>query len=334
MQILVTGGAGFIGCNLVRHLLRYHREARVTVLDKLTYAGNLANLEDLLDDNRLCFLEGDICDPQAAQEAMEDAEVVLHLAAETHVDRSILGGQTAGVTNFLGTQVLLETARQVKPRVFLHVSTDEVYGCCPQGAFDEAAPLNPRNPYAAAKAGADRLAYAYHVTYDLPVIITRPCNNYGPYQYPEKLVPLFVYRALRGETLPLYGDGEQVRDWLHVEDHCRAMLRLIEAGQPGEAYNLPAGNERTNRETARVILDELGKPESLIRLVEDRPGHDVRYALRGEKIAALGWEPQEPWEEGLRRTVRWFAAHQEWLERSMARSQEYFEQWYAGRAGE
>lgn len=331
MRYLITGGAGFIGCNLVRHLLRAQADAQVAVLDKLTYAGNLANLDDVLDDNRLTFFEGDITDPAAVTEAMADAEVVVHLAAETHVDRSIMGGEAAARTNFMGTQVLLETARAVQPRVFLNVATDEVYGCCVQGAFTEEAPLNPRNPYSAAKAGADRLGYAYHITYGLPVITSRPANNYGPYQYPEKLVPLFVYRALRDEPLPVYGDGRQVRDWLHVEDHCRAMVTLIERGLPGEAYNIPAHNERYNLDTIRLILDELNKPESLIRYVADRPGHDLRYALNGDKLAALGWQPEVPWEEGMRRTVRWFAAHRDWLERSIARSKEYFEQWYAGR---
>ncbi len=331
MRYLITGGAGFIGCNLVRFLLRTQPDAQVAVLDKLTYAGNLANLDDVLDDNRLIFFEGDICDHAAAADAMADAEVVVHLAAETHVDRSIMGGETAARTNFMGTQVLLETARSVQPRVFLNVATDEVYGCCPEGAFSEEAPLNPRNPYSAAKAGADRLGYAYFVTYGLPVVTSRPANNYGPYQYPEKLVPFFVHRALRDEPLPLYGDGLQVRDWLHVEDHCRAMVTLIEQGVPGEVYNIPAWNERANLDTVRLILDELGKPEALIRFVEDRPGHDVRYALNGDKIRALGWEPQVPWEEGMRRTVRWFAARRDWLERSIARSKEYFEQWYAGR---
>lgn len=331
MRILVTGGAGFIGCNFVRFLLREYQDLELTILDKLTYAGNLANLADVLDDNRLCFMEGDICDRAAAAEAMADAKVVVHLAAETHVDRSIMGGQVAARTNFMGTQVLLETARQVQPRLFLYISTDEVYGTCPQGAFSEQDPLNPRNPYSAAKAGADRLAYAYYVTYDLPVVISRPCNNYGPYQYPEKLVPFFVYRALRDEPLPVYGEGQQVRDWLHVQDHCRAMQVLLENGQAGETYNIAAGNERANLETVRLILDELGQPESLIEFVADRPGHDVRYALSGDKLAALGWEPQIRWEEGMRQTVRWFAAHQDWLEQSISRSRDYFEQWYAER---
>ena len=333
MRVLVTGGAGFIGCNFVRLLLREYENLQLNILDKLTYAGNLANLDDVLDDNRVCFIEGDVCDEQTVAEAMAEAEIVVHLAAETHVDRSIMGGEAAARTNFLGTQVMLENARQVQPRVFLHVSTDEVYGDCPEGAFGEDQPLRPRNPYSASKAGADHLAYAYWVTYGVPVIISRPANNYGPYQYPEKLVPFFVYRALRGEMLPLYGDGMQVRDWLHVEDHGRAMLALIEHGELGEAYNLPAGNERTNLTTARLVLDELGKPEELIGFVADRPGHDVRYAMTGARIADLGWRPEIPWEEGLRATVRWFAEHPAWLEQSAARSKEYFDKWYAAHGG-
>ena len=257
--------------------------------------------------------------------------MVVHLAAESHVDRSILGPQPAMQTNFHGTFMLLEAARQTQPDLFLHVSTDEVYGPTETGQFDDTAPLKPCNPYSASKAGADHLAQAYYVTYDLPVIITRPCNNYGPYQYPEKLVPLFVYKALCDEPLPVYGDGRQRRDWLHVTDHCRAMHLLLEEAQPGQIYNIPADSERENLETIRVILDELGKPDSLIKHVPDRPGHDIRYAMSGEKISNLGWQPQIQWEEGLRQTVRWFADHQDWLEHSLARSRQYFETWYKER---
>lgn len=331
MNILVTGGAGFIGCNLVRYLLAQMPDVRVTVLDKLTYAGSRENLADVIDNPRLTFREGDICDPAAVQEALADVEVVVHLAAETHVDRSIMGAEAAVRTNVLGTFTLLEAARGADLRCFLHVSTDEIYGPIQTGYCDENAPFNPRNPYSAAKAGADHLASAYFVTYGLPVVISRPSNNYGPYQYPEKLVPLFVYKALRDEPLPVYGEGTQVRDWLHVEDHCRAIQVLIEQGQPGGAYNIPAGNERGNLETVRLILDELGKPESLIKHVTDRPGHDVRYAMTGEKMAALGWRPETDGEAGMRQTVRWFAQHQDWLERSLARSREYFQQWYENR---
>ncbi len=331
MNILVTGGAGFIGCNFVRYLLEHIPDARVRVLDKFTYAGSRENLADVDADPRVTIVEGDICDVDVVQEAMAGVNVVVHLAAESHVDRSILGPQPAMQTNFQGTFVLLEAARQTQPDLFLHVSTDEVYGPVKTGQFDEAARLNPRNPYSASKAGADHLAQAYYVTYDVPVIISRPCNNYGPYQYPEKLVPLFVYKALRDEPLPVYGDGRQRRDWLHVTDYCRAMHTLLEKGQVGEVYNILAGSERENLETIRVILDELGKPASLIKHVTDRPGHDVRYAMSGQKMAELGWQPQIQWEEGLRRTVRWFADHQDWLERSLARSREYFETWYKER---
>ncbi len=336
MDILITGGAGFIGCNFVRYLLAEMPEARVRVLDKLTYAGSRENLADIADNPRVTFVEGDICDVATMREAMAGVEAVVHLAAESHVDRSIMGPQPAIQTNFFGTFVLLEAAREawfdkLTTQRFLHVSTDEVYGAIETGEFDEEAPLNPRNPYSASKAGADHLARAYFVTYGLPVIISRPCNNYGAYQYPEKLVPLFVYKALRDEPLPVYGDGRQRRDWLHVADHCRAVHVLLQKGEPGQVYNIPAGNEWENLATIRVILDELGKPESLIKHVPDRPGHDVRYAMTGDRIAGLGWRPEIEWEEGLRQTVRWFAEHQDWLERSLARSRDYFETWYRDR---
>ena len=331
MDILVTGGAGFIGCNLVRYLLEHLPDAQVCVLDKFTYAGSRENLADVDGDPRVTIAEGDICDVDVVREAMAGVDVVVHLAAESHVDRSILGPRPAMQTNFHGTFVLLEAARQTQLDLFLHVSTDEVYGPTETGQFDESAPLNPRNPYSASKAGADHLAQAYYVTHDVPVIITRPCNTYGPYQYPEKLVPRCVYKALRDEPLPVYGDGRQQRDWLHVTDHCRAVHILMDKGQVGEVYNIPADSERENLETIRVILDELGKPDSLIKHVADRPGHDIRYAMSGEKISNLGWQPQIPWEEGLRETVRWFAEHQDWLERSLARSRQYFETWYKER---
>jgi len=331
MKLLVTGGAGFIGCNFVRHMLgRGH--CAVRVLDVLTYAGSRSNLEDVAEHPAFEFIEGDVCDRETVERATAGVEAVVHFAAESHVDRSIHGPGGAVYTNVMGTLQVLEAARHAAlPRVIV-ISTDEVYGDAPDAAMTEASPLNPRNPYSAAKAGADRLAYAYFVTYGLPVIIHRATNNYGPYQFPEKLVPLFVYRALRGEPLPVYGDGQQVRDWLHVSDNCRAVELLLTAGQPGEAYNVPGGNERPNLAVIRLLLDELGQPESLIQHVEDRPGHDVRYSLDGAKIAALGWQPQVPWEPGLRATVRWFAEHSEWLEQSVQRGAEFLGQWYARRA--
>ncbi len=331
MRYLITGGCGFIGSNLARFILAAQPGTRIRILDKLTYAGSIANLDEAANDPRVELLEGDICDPAAAQAATEGSDVVIHLAAESHVDRSIFGAEQAVRTNFEGTFRMLEAARDADVRRFLHVSTDEVYGAAEGVSFDEDAPLLARNPYSASKAGADRLARAYWVTYGLDVVITRPANNYGPYQYPEKLVPLFVYRALRDEPLPVYGDGMQVRDWLHVEDHCRAILTVLEKGIAGEAYNIPAHNERPNLETIRLLLDELGKPESLIEHVEDRPGHDVRYSMKSEKLEALGWQPDIEWEAGMRQTVCWFAENVEWLESSYRRGQEFFAQWYKDR---
>lgn len=333
MQYLVTGGAGFIGSNFVRQVLAEDAQARVRVFDKLTYAGNRENLAEFQEDPRLDFIVGDICDCQAVTAAMQGVEVVVHFAAETHVDRSIHSAEAALHTNVEGTFRMLEAARAAQPRLFIHVATDEVYGSSVAGErFSETSALNPRNPYSASKAAGDRLAYAYFITHELPLIITRPSNTYGPYQYPEKLIPFFTYRALRDEPLPVYGSGLQYRDWLHVSDHCRAISLLIEQGTPGEAYNIVGGNEHPNLDVIRVILDELGKPESLITYVADRPGHDVRYALEGGKLAALGWAPQVDWETGMRATVRWFAAHRDWLERSMERGREFMEAWYKERA--
>lgn len=331
MRYLVTGGCGFIGCNLVRFLLGNRTGASVRILDALTYAGSLDNLGTAAEEERVEFIQGDIRSPETVQQAMDGCQAVIHLAAESHVDRSIFGAEAAVRTNFEGTFRVLEAAREVGVERFIHVSTDEVYGAAEGVSFDENAPLLARNPYSASKAGADTMARAYWITYGLPVLITRPANNYGPYQYPEKLVPLFVYKALRDEPLPVYGDGMQVRDWLHVHDHCRAMLTVLERGEPGEAYNIPAHNERPNLQTIRLILDELGKPESLITYVEDRPGHDVRYSMTGEKLAALGWRPEVEWEAGMRASVRWFAENLDWLEASYARGKAFFEQWYRNR---
>ncbi len=327
MDLLVTGGAGFIGSNFVRHMLN-SSDCSVRVLDALTYAGSADNLPD---DPRVEFTQGDICDPEAAAAAVEGRDVVVHFAAESHVDRSIHGPGGAVRTNVMGTFNMLEAARQAGVGRFILISTDEVYGHAPGEAFVETSPLNPRNPYSASKAGADRMGYAYHATYDMPVVIHRAANNYGPSQYPEKLVPLFCYRALRDEPLPIYGDGMQVRDWLHVADNCRAIELLIEKGEPGEAYNVPGGNERPNMEVIRLMLDELGKPDSLISYVKDRPGHDIRYSLNGDKLRALGWEPEVEWEEGMRATFRWFADHRDWLETSLKRGEEFLQKWYADR---
>lgn len=330
MRLLVTGGAGFIGCNFVRHMLR-RNDTQVRVLDALTYAGNLSNLADVADNPRFEFLKGDVCDSAAVERALADIDVVVHFAAESHNDRSIHGPGGAITTNVMGTFTLLEACREAHIERFIFISTDEVYGEALDRPKVETDPLRPRGPYSASKASADLLCYAYFVTYGVPVVIHRATNNYGPYQFPEKLVPLFCYRALRDETLPVYGDGTQVRDWLHVTDNCRAVELLIERGTPGEAYNVPGDNERTNLEVIRLLLDELGKPESLIKFVEDRPGHDVRYSLDGGKIKALGWRTEVEWEAGMRSTVRWFADHQDWLEDSIRRGEDFLKEWYAKR---
>jgi dTDP-glucose 4,6-dehydratase len=331
MQLLVTGGAGFIGSNFVRYMLGAHPDCRVRVFDKLTYAGSLDNLADVQGDARFEFVQGDVCDADAIRAAMQGVDVVVHMAAESHNDRAILGPETAMRTNYMGTFHALEAARDANLKCFLHVATDEVYGAKMEGKYTEKDALEARSPYAASKAGGDRLAYAYFITYGVPTVITRPSNNYGPYQFPEKLIPFFTYLALRDENLPVYGNGLQMRDWLHVQDHCRAMDTLIAEGQPGEAYNIAGDNEHTNIETIRVILSELGKPETLIKHVEDRPGHDIRYPIDGSKLHALGWRPEVPWEAGVRETVRWFAGHREWMDAAVERGREFKEKWYKDR---
>jgi dTDP-glucose 4,6-dehydratase len=313
---LVTGGMGFIGSNFVRHLLTAHPDVHVVNLDRLTYAGNRRNLADLGGETRHVFIRGDICDEKLVGELLEvhGIQAIVHFAAESHVDRSIQQAEDFIRTNVQGTRVLLDAARKSALRRFLHISTDEVYGSLPaSGSFTEESPLLPNSPYAASKAGADVLARAYHVTYGLPVIITRTCNNYGPYQFPEKFIPLMIVNALRQEPLPVYGDGLYVREWLHVEDHCRALTRILEAGHPGEVYNIGSGAERVNLDVARQILTLTGRPETLLKHVKDRLGHDRRYALNWTKIRReLDWAPAIPFAEGLRQTLEWYRAHSAW----------------------
>jgi len=333
--ILVTGGAGFIGSNLIHYLLEKFSEIKIINLDKLTYAGNLDNLRDVETDPRYEFIQGDIRDRALVAKVMPKVQGIIHLAAETHVDRSILDAGEFVLTDVFGTFVLLDVARQIgQLEFFLHVSTDEVYGSRETGYFSEDDALNPSSPYAASKAGADRLAHAYWVTYRLPVIIVRPSNNYGPYQYPEKFIPLFITNALEGKTLPLYGTGENVRDWLFVEDHCRALELVIKKGKIGEVYNIGANNEIPNIKVARQITQHLGKSEDLIKLVKDRPGHDQRYALDCQKIRRLGWAPQVSFEEGLQRTVEWYCQHEEWWRKIKEKSSDYrrfYKQYYQDR---
>ena len=313
MKVLVTGGCGFIGSNFVRHLFET-RGDRVSVinLDKLTYAANPANLADVAGRSNYRFLQGDIVDPDVVRVAMDGCDAVVNFAAETHVDRSLLGDASFIETDVRGVFVLLEEARRQGIRRFIQISTDEVYGSIAEGSFHEDSPLNPRNPYAASKAGGDRLAYSYFASYRLPVIVTRASNNYGPYQYPEKLIPLFVTNAIDGQPLPLYGDGRNVRDWLYVKDHAAAIDFLLDAGEPGETYNIAGGNEAENIDITRRVLELLGRPESLIRFVDDRPGHDRRYSLDAGKLARLGFRSSTPFEKGLEETVRWYREREDW----------------------
>ena len=313
VNVLVTGGAGFIGSNFVRYGLAAHQDWRVTTLDKLTYAGRRENLHDVMDSPRHVFVHGDIADAPVSGPLVEQSDIVVHFAAETHVDRSIMAAGDFIRTDVEGTWVLLEAARRAAHlRRFIQISTDEVYGSVAVGASRETDELKPRNPYAASKAGADRLAYSYWATYGVPVIVTRASNNYGPYQFPEKVIPLFVTNAIGDIPVPLYGDGKNVRDWLHVDDHCRAIDLLIERGVDGEVYNIGGGNEVMNVDLTHRILASLGKPLSLIKPVVDRPGHDRRYCLDTTKLQRLGWTTREPFEDGLQRTIDWYRANQWW----------------------
>lgn len=312
-RYLVTGGAGFIGSNFVKYILGKYEDAHVVNLDKLTYAGNPENLTEVENDTRYTFVKGDIADEDAVSELMKDGvDYVVNFAAETHVDRSI-GDPTDFIkTDVFGTYVLLENAKQYGIKRFIQISTDEVYGSIAEGYATEESPLMPSNPYSASKSGADRLAYSYFATYDLPVIITRASNNYGPNQYPEKLIPLFVTNAIEDIQLPLYGDGKNVRDWLYVRDHCEAVDFVIESGENGEVYNIAGGNEKMNIEITAFIIKYLGKPESIIKYVTDRPGHDRRYALSGEKLRKLGWAAGGDFEEKMRETIDWYVENLQW----------------------
>jgi dTDP-glucose 4,6-dehydratase len=313
VEVLVTGGAGFIGSNFVRYALNRRQDWRVTTLDKLTYAGRRENLHDVMDHPRHAFVHGDIADAAVSAPLVEQSDLVVHFAAETHVDRSILAAGEFIRTDVEGTFVLLEAARRAaRLRRFIQISTDEVYGSVATGASLETDELKPRNPYAASKAGADRLAYSYWATYDVPVVITRASNNYGPYQFPEKVIPLFATNAIDDIPVPLYGDGRNVRDWLHVDDHCRAIDLLVEQGINGEVFNIGGGNDVMNVDLTNRILETLGKPMSLIKPVADRPGHDRRYCLDTSKLRALGWAPQVPFEQGLRETVEWYRRNEWW----------------------
>ncbi len=334
MYLLITGGAGFIGSNFIRYMISRYNYQLIS-LDKLTYAGNLENLDDIKNDPRYIFVHGDITDWHCVKEIFSNKiDVLVNFAAELHVDRSIENSGVFIQTNIEGTRVLLEAARQYGVEKFVQISTDEVYGSLEQqGYFTEESPLNPSSPYSASKTAADLLALAYFKTYNLPVIITRCSNNYGPYQFPEKLIPLMITNALEGKPLPVYGDGLNVRDWLHVEDHCAALDLVLHQGKPGRVYNIGGSDERTNIEIVRLILAELGKSESLIIYVKDRLGHDRRYAINAARLRKeLNWRPGYTFEEGLKWTVKWYCENKSWWQKiKSGEYQKYYERMYAQR---
>ena len=311
MKLFITGGAGFIGSNFARHILT-NTDDSVVVFDALTYAGNRENLADLEDDPRFSFVHGNICDRDAVRAAMDGCDQVVHFAAESHVDRSLLDPDVFVRTNCDGTNVMCDIATQIGVDRFLHISTDEVYGSIEEGSFVETDALHPRSPYSAAKAGSDLIALAYHETYELPVVITRSSNQFGPYQFPEKLIPFFVTTLLEGGKVPLYGDGLNVRDWLFVLDNCTGVQTVLRDGKVGEVYNIGAGNEKTNREITDTILAALGKDESSVEYVEDRKGHDRRYSIATDKSAALGWAPSRTFEQAIDDTIKWYVDHRDW----------------------
>jgi dTDP-glucose 4,6-dehydratase len=310
MRVLITGGAGFIGSNFVHYMLNTHQSVELVVLDKLTYAGNVENLKDVLDSIR--FVKGDICDEGPVKLLMKDCDCVINFAAETHVDKSIVNSAAFVQTDILGTQVLIEAAKDNQIERFVQVSTDEVYGSIRSGSFSESDKLDPSSPYAASKAGADILLSSYFKTYKFPCVITRSANNYGPYQHPEKLIPHFITSAIRNNKLTVYGQGHNIRDWIHVEDNCKAIDYVRQMGKTGEVYNIGAGNEKSNLDVTKAILQLLDKPSTLMTFTKDRLGHDFRYSLDCSKIKALGWQPRISFEDGLEQTVRWYQENELW----------------------
>ncbi|NQU94941.1 MAG: dTDP-glucose 4,6-dehydratase [Candidatus Omnitrophica bacterium] len=327
-KILITGGAGFIGSNFVRYLLRKTKgekqKIKIVNLDKLTYSGNLANLKDIEKDERYKFVKGDICDRRCVSELAKGIDAIINFAAESHVDRSIRDSREFIRTNVSGTQVLLDAAKENGIRRFIHISTDEVYGSIVKGHFNEDSMLAPNSPYAASKAAADLLVRSYFVTHNLPAIITRSSNNFGPYQYPEKVIPLFVTNALENKKVPLYADGSNVREWLYVEDNCSAIDFILNFGKVGEIYNISSKNEMRNIDLTKMVLKILGKDEKLIKFVKDRPGHDKRYALTFRKLKELGWEPQHKFKDALEATVLWYKENVKWWKRLKKRQEKFW----------
>lgn len=315
MNLLVTGGCGFIGSNFIRHMLKKYPDYRIINIDKLTYAGNPDNLKDIEDNSNYSFVRGDICDPEIVNKAMKNMDYVVHFAAESHVDRSIVDGSIFVRTNILGTHTLLESALKHGIKRLIHVSTDEVYGSITRGSFKETDILTPSSPYSSSKAGSDLLVQSYYITHKLPVIITRCTNNFGPYQYPEKLIPLFVTNILENKKVPVYGTGQNIRDWIYVLDHCKAVDFVLHNGSIGEIYNIGGGAEKTNLEITDKIIEIIGSDRSMIEYVKDRLGHDLRYSLDCSKLRELGWAPEHDFDEALEEMVRWYVENRWWWEK-------------------
>jgi dTDP-glucose 4,6-dehydratase len=331
-KILVTGGCGFIGSNFIHYILKKYKNYKIANLDKLTYAGNLENLKDIEKNPGYKFIKGDICDKKIVDEALQGVDIVVNFAAATHVDRSLYEPDSFIKTNIVGTHTLLESAKKFGIKKFIQVSTDEVYGSINEGKFKETDNLLPNSPYAASKAGADLVARAYHKTFDLPVLITRSSNNFGPFQYPEKLIPLFIANLLKSKKVPLYGSGKNIRDWIYVLDNCEAIDIVLHRGEIGEIYNIGAENEKTNIEITKTILESLGKDESFIEYVKDRPGHDFRYALDIRKIKKLGWKPKYNFKKAIKETIEWYLKNQSWVENiTSGEFRNYYEKIYKNR---
>ena len=325
MKLLITGGLGFIGSNFIRYILNKYKKYQVINLDKMTYCANPENLKDIENDEQYKFIKGDICDKKLVNDLVskEKPDAIINFAAETHVDRSILDPDAFIKTDIFGTHTLLEAVRNYEVEKYIQISTDEVYGSIEKGLFIEQSPLKPNSPYASSKAGADLLVRAYFKTYNLPVLITRSSNNYGPYQYPEKLIPLFITNLIEGKKVPLYGDGLNVRDWLYVLDNCSGIDMVLHKGKLGEIYNIGADSEKTNKEITEIILKQLGKDESSIEYVKDRPGHDRRYALDSTKLKNLGWKPEYDFEKAVKETIKWYKNNPVWWKK--IKSGEYLE---------
>ncbi len=326
IKILVTGGAGFIGSNFIRHILANDSDSEIINLDKLTYSGNLDNLKDIEKNPRYSFVQGDICDKDIVEKIMAKVDTVVNFSAETHVDRSIVSASPFVTTNVLGTTILLEAARKSDIKKFIHISTDEVYGSISEGAFTEEDELNPSSPYAASKAAADMVALSFFKTHGLPVIITRTTNNFGPYHYLEKLIPKMIVNAIMDKELPVYGEGKNIRDWIYVEDNCRAIYLILEKGKSGEIYNIAGESKMPNVEIVRKILNKLGKNESLIKFVKDRPGHDFRYSLNCDKLKKLGWKTSASFDENLGKTISWYQSNEWWWKKLLSKDSVDFHQ--------